>query len=114
MPSKTCCVKTICTSGYAIKADVAALGSTVRVCFFFMNIPVLFIKKKRTNTDTLEDLSHLAQRPLKNKEITIRSKNPVLPKITRRLHQPPLSPAAVVKEDTMATPEPKEPIASKL
>ena len=90
--------------------------------FFFMNILVLLVKEKRTstdtNTDTLEDtgtaLSHLAQRPFKNKEITIRSKNPVLPEIARRLHQPPPSSAAVVEEDTMATPEPKEPIASKL
>jgi hypothetical protein len=49
--------------------------------------------------------SHLARRPLRKVQNTVRSKDPVLPENTRRLHRPPppsKKTSAVVEEDAMA------------
>jgi hypothetical protein len=61
--------------------------------------------------------SHLTQRSIRKIEITLRSKDPVLSEIARRLCRPPLpskKTAAAVKEDAMAAPDLEEPHRMKL
>jgi hypothetical protein len=61
--------------------------------------------------------SHLTQRSISIIENTLRSKDPVLPEITRRLRQPPLpskKTTTAIKEDAMAAPDLEEPHRMKL
>jgi hypothetical protein len=61
--------------------------------------------------------SHLTQRSIRKIEITLRSKDPVLPEIAKRLRRPPLpskKTATAIEEDAMAAPDLEEPHRMKL